>query len=166
MFARYAIPVLIASFALAAVISPGCDPCPKCVEKKASPTPTESVFPTATATTTSKASPTATSTAMPGAIGGAPVGAITVLVNGSYAPSAATARGASAVIGNAVTGGVTAYVPDGDYGNGLPNVEVVPVAGIGPTRASPSSTGCAILFTGIAITTIGSATSRKDSCRR
>lgn len=63
------------------------------------------------------------------------MGAITVLVNGSYAPSAAIAR-AGEVIGNAVTGGVTAYVPDGDYGNGIPNVEVVPVTGTGPARAT------------------------------
>src|SRR5580704_7719431 len=57
MFARYAVVALIASFAVAAVISPGCDPCASCNTKKASPT--------ATATGTQTPTPTATATVIP-----------------------------------------------------------------------------------------------------
>src|ERR1700694_2231255 len=131
MFARYAIPALIASFTLAALISPGCDPCPKCVHKKrVVPTPTLTPFsptPTPTATLSRTATPSPTATVMPGPVGGAPLGAITVLVTGSYVPPTGAPKGA--VIGNVTSGGVTAYIPDGDYGSSSPpNVEVVPVA--------------------------------------
>ncbi len=62
MFARYAIFTLIAAFSLAAVVSPGCDPCPKCTHAAVvSPTATS----TTTATATATATPTTTATATP-----------------------------------------------------------------------------------------------------
>ena len=168
MFARYAVLALIASFALAAVISPGCDPCPKCTAKKltptvtltpfsptpirftptptasgkATPTATATVVATPTGTATVVATPTATATVAPGPVGGAPLGSLTVLITGSYVPSSAVAR-RSQLIGSVTSGGasgVTAYIPDGDYTNGMANVEVVPVTGTTPTRATVTTT--------------------------
>ncbi len=75
---------------------------------------------------------------MPNLLGGAPAEAITVLINGSFGgPGAAgDVKAETTSIGAASTGGITAYIPDGDFSNGLPNIEVVPVVGTGPSRAT------------------------------
>jgi hypothetical protein len=65
------------------------------------------------------------------------VGAIAVLLSGGFIPQGALVSPHAAV---ANPGSVTAYIPDGDYGNGVTGIEVVPVAGSGPARASIATT--------------------------
>ena len=191
MFARFALVALIATLASGALIAPGCDPCPKCVEKrKATPTLTPSVAPTATATiartstptaaptrtatatvvstatatrtvastntptttgtatptstvirtatATATGTPTATPTVVVGTAGGAPVGAIAVLITGGFVPPGAGGGSQSDVlsINAASSSGITAYIPDGDYDDAFNNIEVVPIAGSGPARTT------------------------------
>ena len=65
------------------------------------------------------------------------MGAIAVLFTGSYAPASVAPKG---VIGDVTAGGVTAYIPDGDYETDIPNIEVVPITGSGPARATITTT--------------------------
>src|SRR6202050_211840 len=106
----------------------------------ATQTATATATPTATPTTTqtATATPTATATAAPNPVSGAPLGAIAVLLSGSYAPS--SAHSSLHAISPGTGGGVTAYIPDGDYQNGITGIEVVPVTGSGPARTSIATT--------------------------
>ncbi|HXN86187.1 MAG TPA: hypothetical protein VN867_08950, partial [Candidatus Binataceae bacterium] len=61
-----------------------------------------------------------------------------MLLSGSYAPS--SAHSSLHAISPGTGGGVTAYIPDGDYQNGITGIEVVPVTGSGPARTSIATT--------------------------
>ena len=64
-----------------------------------------------------------------------------MLITGSYAaPSGGSGGGVIGGEAAAAGSGITAYIPDGDYANGILNLEVVPVAGTGPARATIATT--------------------------
>ena len=105
--------------------------------RTATPTVTPTAGMTATPTSTKTGTPTASPTVVVGTAGGAPVGAIAVLITGGFVPPSNEPSQSNVLsINPAVSSAVTAYVPDGDYQTMINNIEVVPVAGNGPARTT------------------------------